>query len=96
LSASDPRSLLAHWQNFEFINGPAIWDQRAIKERTWISSDGRNTGNRARLIPGHNGQLTIVANVEELWVVFQLLLLAFIVSWDQFRMILKIILKKKE
>ena len=35
------------------------------------------------LIPGHNGQLTIVANVEELWVVFQLLLLAFIVSWDQ-------------
>jgi len=35
------------------------------------------------LIPGHNGQLTIVANVEELWVVFQLLLLAFVVSWDQ-------------
>ena len=32
-----------------------------------------------QLIPGHNGQLTIVANVEELWVVFQLLLLAFVV-----------------
>ncbi len=35
------------------------------------------------LFPDHNGQLTIVANVEELWVVFQLLLLAFVVVWDQ-------------
>ena len=34
---TDPWSLLAHWQNLEFINGPAIWDQR--DQGTWISSE---------------------------------------------------------
>ena len=34
---TDPWSLLTHWQNLEFINGPAIWDQR--DQGTWISSE---------------------------------------------------------
>jgi len=51
----------------------------AVKKRT--SKSQKNLG--FKLIPDHNGQLTIVANVEELWVVFQLLLLAFVVVWDQ-------------
>ena len=42
-----------------------------------------NLYQQPELILGHNGQLTIVANVEELWVVFQLLLLAFVVVRDQ-------------